>query len=75
VGRAPAILEARAPFVRELSVIAARGRDGTVVVYPTGENRHEAGVLRETRAPATRAPEAQARRIAETVLNGWSTSA
>jgi 5-(carboxyamino)imidazole ribonucleotide synthase len=71
VGRRPAILEARAVFVRELSVIAARGRDGAVVSYPLGENRHEAGVLRVTRAPAivsdhTRtAAEAIARKVLE----------
>jgi 5-(carboxyamino)imidazole ribonucleotide synthase len=70
VGGAPSVLEARAAFVRELSVIAARGADGTVAVYPPGENRHEAGVLRETRAPAPHAPEAEARRIAETILAG-----
>jgi 5-(carboxyamino)imidazole ribonucleotide synthase len=52
IGRAPAILEARADFVRELSVIAARGRDGDVVAYPLGENHHENGVLRRTSAPA-----------------------
>jgi 5-(carboxyamino)imidazole ribonucleotide synthase len=52
IGRAPAILEARADFVRELSVIAARGRDGDVVAYPLAENHHENGVLRRTSAPA-----------------------
>lgn len=68
--RKRAILEARAAFTRELSVIAARGRDGAVAVYPLGENTHEAGVLRRTMAPAPHAPEAEARRIAETILNG-----
>ncbi|MBC6980251.1 5-(carboxyamino)imidazole ribonucleotide synthase [Caulobacter sp. 17J80-11] len=52
IGAKPAILEARADFVRELSVIAARGRDGQVAVYPMGENRHAGGVLRTTTAPA-----------------------
>jgi 5-(carboxyamino)imidazole ribonucleotide synthase len=52
IGGVPAILEARADFVRELSVIAARGRDGDVVAYPLSENHHENGVLRRTRAPA-----------------------
>lgn len=52
IGRAPAIVEARADFVRELSVIAARGRDGDVRTYPVGENHHEGGVLRRTSAPA-----------------------
>ncbi|MCC7265995.1 MAG: ATP-grasp domain-containing protein, partial [Caulobacteraceae bacterium] len=38
LGGRKAILEARAAFVRELSVIAARGRDGQIAVYPLGEN-------------------------------------
>jgi 5-(carboxyamino)imidazole ribonucleotide synthase len=52
IGGKPAILEARADFVRELSVIAARGRDGATVVYPVGENHHEHSILRRTLAPA-----------------------
>ena len=70
IGGRPAILEAEAPFTRELSIIAARGRDGTVAVYPMGENVHEGGILRRTTAPASNAPEPEARRIAETILNG-----
>jgi len=70
IGRAPAILEARADFVRELSVIAARGRDGDVVAYPLGENHHENGVLRRTSAPAeVSAPVAeQAQTLAARIL-------
>ena len=66
----PAILEAAVPFVRELSVIAARGRDGSVACYPPGENHHENGVLRTTLAPADISPEtlAQAEAIARTAL-------
>jgi 5-(carboxyamino)imidazole ribonucleotide synthase len=52
IGAKPAILEAKAAFVRELSVIAARGRDGHVVCYPVGENTHADGILRTTLAPA-----------------------
>jgi 5-(carboxyamino)imidazole ribonucleotide synthase len=52
LGGVPAIMEARADFMRELSVIAARGRDGDVVTYPPGENHHENGILRRTSAPA-----------------------
>jgi 5-(carboxyamino)imidazole ribonucleotide synthase len=52
IGAKPAILEARAPFVRELSVIAARARDGSVACYPLAENRHENGILRRSVAPA-----------------------
>ena len=56
LGGRPAILEAKATFVRELSVIAARDWDGHMAVYPLGENRHEGGVLRTTLAPAAGLP-------------------
>jgi 5-(carboxyamino)imidazole ribonucleotide synthase len=70
IGRAPAILEARADFTRELSVIAARGRDGDVVAYPLGENHHQGGILRRTRAPAVlkKTVQAQAETIAARIL-------
>ncbi|MDQ0465081.1 5-(carboxyamino)imidazole ribonucleotide synthase [Caulobacter ginsengisoli] len=67
---APAILEARAEFVRELSVIAARGRDGEIALFPLAENHHENGVLRRTSAPAPvgSATLEQAERIAAQVM-------
>ena len=70
-GSAPAILEGRADFVRELSVIAARGRHGEVACYPVGENRHAEGILRTTLAPAPgwREAQAQAETIARTLLD------
>ena len=71
IGGKPAILEARASFVRELSVIAARGRDGAMLAYPLAENHHEHGVLRRSVAPAE-APDAtrrDAERIAFTLLD------
>jgi 5-(carboxyamino)imidazole ribonucleotide synthase len=70
IGRVPAIVEARADFVRELSVIAARGRDGDVRAYPLGENHHEGGVLRRTSAPAavSTATTAEAETIAARIL-------
>jgi 5-(carboxyamino)imidazole ribonucleotide synthase len=52
IGRGQAILEAKADFARELSVIAARGRDGEIVAYPLSENHHENGILKRTLAPA-----------------------
>jgi 5-(carboxyamino)imidazole ribonucleotide synthase len=52
IGGKPAILEGAANFVRELSIIAARGRDGEVSCYPLGENHHVDGILRRTSAPA-----------------------
>ena len=53
IGAAPAVYEGLVPFLREVSVIAARGLDGAVALYEPGENRHENGILRETRVPAT----------------------
>jgi len=72
LGGRPVIVEARADFVRELSVIAARGRDGAIAAYPLAENHHENGVLRRTLAPATVSPllAEQAERIAAKVLSG-----
>ena len=64
VAGAPSILEGWVPFERELSVIAARGLAGAVVAFDPGENRHEAGILRETRVPAALRPG----RAAEAVL-------
>jgi 5-(carboxyamino)imidazole ribonucleotide synthase len=70
IGSRPAILEARAAFVRELSVIAARSWSGEVAAYPVGENRHANGVLRTSVAPAAIATglQAEALRIAATLL-------
>jgi 5-(carboxyamino)imidazole ribonucleotide synthase len=70
IGGKPAILEARADFVRELSVIAARSRDGALAAYPLAENDHEHGVLRRSIAPAEASPplRAEAERIAFTLL-------
>ena len=72
IGERPAILEARADFVRELSVIAARGRDGRIAVYPLGENIHKGGVLKTTLAPAAvdAKTEKRARAIARAILEG-----
>jgi 5-(carboxyamino)imidazole ribonucleotide synthase len=42
---APAIAEGFVTFTREISVIAARGRDGAVAAYDPGENVHDDGIL------------------------------
>ena len=71
IGERPAVLEQRCPFVRELSIVAARGADGSFAAYPLSENHHEGGVLRRSIAPAMASfetafhAEAIARRIAE----------
>jgi 5-(carboxyamino)imidazole ribonucleotide synthase len=64
-----AILEARVDFACEISVVLARGADGTMVSYVPVENRHENGILHTTTAPAAVAPEvaAQADAIARAI--------
>lgn len=57
LGSRPAILEAPADFVRELSIIAARSRSGEIAHFPLSENHHENGILRRTIAPARASPE------------------
>jgi 5-(carboxyamino)imidazole ribonucleotide synthase len=65
------ILEAWIPFDREVSLVAVRGRDGTLSTYPLVQNWHEDGVLSATLAPApntealTEAAMQHARAIAE----------
>jgi len=49
---APAILEGFIDFSTEISVIAARGRDGQVACYDPGENIHQNGILAATTVPA-----------------------
>lgn len=72
LGGVPCILEAFAPFEREVSVVAARGVDGAVAAYPLVENHHEGGILRTTIAPAPGADALaeDALRIATGVLAG-----
>jgi len=47
-----AILEGFVAFDREISVIAARGQDGSVACFDPGENVHQDGILRCTVVPA-----------------------
>jgi 5-(carboxyamino)imidazole ribonucleotide synthase len=51
-GPAELLLEAFVPFRRELSIVAARGRDGSLAFYPLVENVHRGGILVRTTAPA-----------------------
>ena len=48
----PAILEGFIEFERELSVVAARGRDGTFVAYDPIENVHRNQILHQSFVPA-----------------------
>jgi len=53
IGRFPAILEGFVPFVREVSVIAARGLDGAFAAFDVCENEHRDHILAFTHVPAT----------------------
>jgi 5-(carboxyamino)imidazole ribonucleotide synthase len=53
---APAILEGFVEFTHEVSVIGARGLDGSVTCFDPGENLHEDGILRTTTVPARLSP-------------------
>ncbi|GBD48242.1 5-(carboxyamino)imidazole ribonucleotide synthase [Methylopila sp. Yamaguchi] len=60
----PAILEAFVPFRAEVSVVAARGRDGAFAAYDVVENRHENHILRTSHVPAAIKPETAAAAVA-----------
>ncbi|KFI31624.1 phosphoribosylaminoimidazole carboxylase [Haematobacter missouriensis] len=68
---AEAVLEGFVSFSREVSVIAARGLDGSVAAYDPGENVHRDGILHTTRVPATlnSAQRSDAVLIAARILN------
>jgi len=71
VGGQPCILEAFVPFEREVSVVAARGHDGSVECFDVTENEHRDHILKISRVPAALAPAGmqQAQRIAETIAH------
>ncbi len=72
LGGQPLILEAFIPFSRELSILAARGRDGAVVCYAPVQNEHRDGILRRSIAPAPGCPPdllLQCERIATVALD------
>lgn len=53
---AEAVLEGFIDFTHEVSVIAARGLDGSVSAYDPGENVHRSGILHSTTVPAKLSP-------------------
>ena len=69
LGTKSAILEAFVPFEREISVIAARGADGSVECFDVTENEHCDHILKYSRVPAAipDALAAQARGMAEKI--------
>jgi len=52
LGEVPAILEGYVDFEREISVIAARGRDGSFAAYDPIENIHRERILHRSLIPA-----------------------
>ena len=65
------ILEGFIDFSHEVSVIAARGLDGSVACFDPGENVHRDGILRTTTVPArlSAAQQSDAILIAARILN------
>ena len=66
LGTNDAILETFVPFEKEVSVIVARGADGSIAAYPVVENTHTNHILDTTTAPAavSKATADEATRIA-----------
>jgi len=52
IGRQPAILESFVTFAAEISVVAARGRNGAFAAYDPVRNEHAGGILRRSTVPA-----------------------
>ena len=73
VGGQPAIVEAFVPFEREISMVAARGRDGKIQCFDVAENEHSSHILKVSRIPAevTTAVAAEALRIASRIAEAF----
>lgn len=71
VGRREAVLEAFIEFVKELSVVAARGIDGSFAHYGVIENEHSRHILDVSVAPARVSPRVvkEAVELARTILD------
>lgn len=69
--RIPLMAEQFFPFTMEVSVLACRGQDGSVAIYPVGQNLHHDNILIETLVPAnlSDASSKKALDIAEKVLH------
>jgi 5-(carboxyamino)imidazole ribonucleotide synthase len=63
LGGASAILEGFVSFEREVSVVAARGLDGSFAAFDVCENEHERHILARTRVPAAIQPATAARAV------------
>jgi 5-(carboxyamino)imidazole ribonucleotide synthase len=60
----PLLAERELSFEAELSIIVARSTEGQTIAYPVARNRHDAGILVETVAPAPVHPEVAERATA-----------
>ena len=71
MGGATAVLEGFVDFSAEISVIAARGLDGSISCFDPGENVHKSGILHTTTVPARIPPalRSDAVLIAARILN------
>jgi 5-(carboxyamino)imidazole ribonucleotide synthase len=69
----PCILEGFIPFEREVSVVAARTRDGKVECFEVIENDHRDHILKTSRVPAKVSPAlaTQARQIATRIAKAF----
>ena len=56
LGRVDCVAEGWVDFAAEVSVVVARGGDGSAVAYPVGLNRHERHILDATMMPAPVGP-------------------
>ena len=70
LGGVPLILESLISFEREISIIAARGMDGTIACYDPAENVHRNGILHTSTLPSgiSEQTAAAAREAAEKIL-------
>jgi 5-(carboxyamino)imidazole ribonucleotide synthase len=73
VQNAPCILEGFIAFEREVSVIAARSRDGKVECFDVTENEHRDHILKISKVPAKVTPTlaAEARRVASKIAKAF----
>jgi 5-(carboxyamino)imidazole ribonucleotide synthase len=69
-GTIPLMAERLVDFCMETSVLACRGLNGDIVVYPVGDNRHRNSILHETVVPAdiTEAASKKAMSVAKRVM-------
>jgi 5-(carboxyamino)imidazole ribonucleotide synthase len=73
VNGASCILEGFVPFEREISVVVARGRDGSLQSFDVTENEHRDHILKVSRVPAA-IPDpvaGEAVRIAESIVTAF----